>query len=336
MTSTGAIMGTPHYMSPEQAKGQRADIRSDIYSLWVVLYQMLTGQLPFDADTPWEVIRQHVEIQAGPVRQVRPEVPPSLELVVARCLQKDPVDRYQTPHEVARALAQVLSELTRARRQPQGRQTRREEPVLRSVAASSAHRSSVSSSSQMPQPRSDKPRTRRLVYGTAIAVLTVSLALAALFGFGNNDGEPADPPRPPVVGQPTGSAPVAVAITQTPTQTPVPTRTQQPQPTPSPTAVTTPTPTHTSVPTATRPPQPSATAQIVPGPATGFGPTRTPLPKGSPAPTRTPTVTPTPTRTPTIVRVSADGETGPPIRRSRVDNFPPSTGGLRLVLPTKP
>ena len=61
MTRTGAVMGMPHYMAPEQARGQRVDIRSDIYSTGIALYQMLSGELPFDAETPWEVIRMHVD-----------------------------------------------------------------------------------------------------------------------------------------------------------------------------------------------------------------------------------------------------------------------------------
>ena len=85
MTRTGAVMGTPHYMSPEQAKGLGVDTRTDLYSLGVVLYQMLTGELPFDADTPWEVIRKQVEAQAQPVRRIRADLPPAVEEVVSRC-----------------------------------------------------------------------------------------------------------------------------------------------------------------------------------------------------------------------------------------------------------
>ena len=104
MTATGALMGTPHYMSPEQARGQRADIRSDIYSLGVVLHQMLTGQVPFDADTPLAVLEMHREATPPKVRETRSEVPRTIESIVGRCLEKDPSERYQTPQELAQAL----------------------------------------------------------------------------------------------------------------------------------------------------------------------------------------------------------------------------------------
>ena len=117
MTQTGALMGTPHYMSPEQARGQTPDIRSDLYSLGIVLYQMLTGQVPFQADIPLEVMRQHSEVQPTPVRQRRGEVPVGLEQVVMRCLEKRPERRYQTPDELARALRVAAPGPGRLRRQ---------------------------------------------------------------------------------------------------------------------------------------------------------------------------------------------------------------------------
>ena len=108
MTRTGQFMGTPHYMSPEQARGERADIRTDIYAFGVVLYQMFTGELPFSADTPLAVLRQHIEVEPPSVRQARAELSPALVSVVERCLAKDPARRYQTPLELAQALAQAL------------------------------------------------------------------------------------------------------------------------------------------------------------------------------------------------------------------------------------
>ena len=122
MTRTGALMGTPNYMSPEQAQGQRVDIRSDIYSLGIVLYQMLTGQLPFEANTPYEVIRQHVEQTPERVRRLRSDIPSTIERIVNQCLEKDPRRRFQTPAELVQALRQVYPNLGSSRRQQPQRQ----------------------------------------------------------------------------------------------------------------------------------------------------------------------------------------------------------------------
>ena len=111
MTNIGSIMGTPHYMSPEQARGERADIQSDIYALGIVLYQLLAGQLPFDADTPLAVLRQHIDDAPPSVRQHRRELPPELDAIVGRCLAKDKGHRYQTPAELAGALNKAWREL---------------------------------------------------------------------------------------------------------------------------------------------------------------------------------------------------------------------------------
>ena len=121
MTRTGALMGTPHYMSPEQAQGQRVDIRSDIYSLGIVLYQMLTGQLPFEANTPYEVIRQQVEQRPGPVRRLRSNIPGAVERIVNRCLEKNPERRYQSPGDLARALGEAVPGAGRERMRQQQR-----------------------------------------------------------------------------------------------------------------------------------------------------------------------------------------------------------------------
>ena len=118
MTRTGMVMGTPHYMSPEQTDG-RADIRSDIYSMGIVLYQMLTGDLPFSAETPWEIIRLHREAKPTSLRKVVPNLPRGLDTVVARCLEKDPNRRYQTPALMAQALQQVMPSIVTPTPQPQ-------------------------------------------------------------------------------------------------------------------------------------------------------------------------------------------------------------------------
>ncbi|MBI2917817.1 MAG: protein kinase [Chloroflexi bacterium] len=108
LTRTGAVMGTPHYMSPEQAHGKALDTRSDLYSLGVVMYQMLAGDVPFDADTPFEVIRKHINEQPRPLRQIRPDVAVALQRIVSRCLAKSPDRRYNTPLELDSALAKAF------------------------------------------------------------------------------------------------------------------------------------------------------------------------------------------------------------------------------------
>jgi serine/threonine protein kinase len=109
-TVTGAFTGTPDYMSPEQCKGERGDERSDVYALGVMLYEMLTGQVPFGADTPWAVIQKHINEPLPLPRQANPAVPESAQLVVLKALEKDPVIRYQRVADMADGLAAALTE----------------------------------------------------------------------------------------------------------------------------------------------------------------------------------------------------------------------------------
>ena len=107
MTRTGMVMGTPHYMSPEQVKGKRADSRSDIFSLGAVFYELLTGRKPFDAESLHAVLFQVMEHQPEDVRHWSPEVPNILVQVVDKALNKDPQDRYQHAGEMREALRLV-------------------------------------------------------------------------------------------------------------------------------------------------------------------------------------------------------------------------------------
>jgi len=105
LTGTGIAIGSPHYMSPEQASGEgEVDHRSDIYSLGILLWQMLTGELPFDAGGSRAVLMQQVGRVVPPVRSRRPELSAAIAAIVARCVEKDPADRYQSAMEVSQAL----------------------------------------------------------------------------------------------------------------------------------------------------------------------------------------------------------------------------------------
>jgi serine/threonine-protein kinase len=107
MTETGSIVGTAQYLSPEQARGGEVDPRSDLYSLGVVLYELLTGKTPFDGETPVEIAMKHLSNAPKPPSKLRPEVPPELDKVVLRALAKNPDERYQSADEMEADLERV-------------------------------------------------------------------------------------------------------------------------------------------------------------------------------------------------------------------------------------
>src|ERR1700728_1314404 len=96
LTQTGAVMGTATYFSPEQAEGMGVDARTDIYSLGVVLFEMVTGRPPFMGDTPVAVASKHVRENPPTPREINPGVPPDLEAIILKCLAKSPDHRYAT------------------------------------------------------------------------------------------------------------------------------------------------------------------------------------------------------------------------------------------------
>ena len=111
MTEVGSIIGTAQYLSPEQARGAPVDQTSDLYSVGVVLYEMLTGQVPFTGDTPLEIAMKHLSEVPKPPSELRPEVPHDLDLIVLRALAKDPAERYQSAEEMDADLARVADGL---------------------------------------------------------------------------------------------------------------------------------------------------------------------------------------------------------------------------------
>jgi hypothetical protein len=115
-TVSGALMGTLNYMAPEQGFEGKCDIRSDIYSLGIMLYEMLTGYTPFDADTPLAILMKHLNDPLPLPTQVDPALPASLEAIVLKALSKDPDDRFQSADEMCRALENVEKDLSREER----------------------------------------------------------------------------------------------------------------------------------------------------------------------------------------------------------------------------
>ncbi len=114
VTADGMVIGTPAYLSPEQAQGHTLDHRTDIYSLGVVLYEMATGHLPFDADEIPALLLQQVKQQPPPPRLIAPELPVELERVILKTLEKNPVRRFQSAEALASALDALVTQEQKA------------------------------------------------------------------------------------------------------------------------------------------------------------------------------------------------------------------------------
>jgi len=110
ITTSGTVMGTPAYMSPEQGAGSQIDQRSDIYSLGIILYEMVTGRVPYEAETPVAVVFKHIQDPLPSARKLNPNLPEVLELILLKALAKNPDDRYQTADEFAEAIRKALPE----------------------------------------------------------------------------------------------------------------------------------------------------------------------------------------------------------------------------------
>jgi eukaryotic-like serine/threonine-protein kinase len=112
MTETGSIMGTAQYLSPEQAQGHAVTATSDLYSIGVMLYEMLAGRLPFEGDSAVSIALKHLSEQPAPISQYRPDIHPALESVVMAALAKDPARRWQSGEDFAEALAAAGAQLS--------------------------------------------------------------------------------------------------------------------------------------------------------------------------------------------------------------------------------
>jgi tetratricopeptide (TPR) repeat protein/predicted Ser/Thr protein kinase len=133
MTESGALLGTPFYMSPEQVRGEEADHRSDIYSLGIILYEMGTGKVPFSTGSAYQVMMQRLQRAPRPVSEVNPEFPAHLRKILERCMATDVAERYQS-------VAEILGDLdsgrvTKARAATSRRSRRVAMPVGAAVAA---------------------------------------------------------------------------------------------------------------------------------------------------------------------------------------------------------
>src|SRR5581483_10077831 len=189
MTETGSIIGTAQYLSPEQAKGAPVTPASDMYSVGIVLYEMLTGSVPFTGDTPLEIAMKHLSTTPLPPSEKRPDVPHELDSIVLRALAKDPDDRYQSAEEMDADLARA------AREQPVAPETEEAATrVLRGVGAATLASAPTAitrrvASAGAPAPPAyspptgfyeyDEPIRRRSFWPWLLATLLIAAAIVA-------------------------------------------------------------------------------------------------------------------------------------------------------------
>jgi len=185
MTLTGSIMGTAQYLSPEQAQGHMVSETSDLYSIGVILYELLTGVVPFEGETAVAIAFKQVSADPRPPSELNPALAPSLDAVVLRALAKDPAARYADAQELIAALEHeraALGAYTAAHTVavPDGHVHRTPAPVAPAAGGLLLAPAELGDDYAPPAPRGDGRRRRALLWGLGAVVLAVAVALVVL------------------------------------------------------------------------------------------------------------------------------------------------------------
>lgn len=273
-TVTGGLIGTPAYMAPEQGVGETGDERADLYSLGVILYQMVTGKLPYKADTPLALILKHLNDPIPSAVKENPQLPPEVDHIIARLLAKEVEDRYQTAGDIIDDIERLESNRAFSGVRPEAHKTASE-------TLNFDYPTPVDPSNAGAVPDEDSSRAaaaassggnRRGFIGLVLVLLLFVVVLGG-YTIGANNGvfpalafmvsatpEPSDTPAPTV--DMTETALALLQVTDTPeataTETPTSTSTNTNTPTMSPTS------THTATSTATRTPTITSTSTNTP------------------------------------------------------------------------
>lgn len=279
LTASGAMVGTPAYISPEAARGEDVDERSDLYGLGIILYEMVTGKVPYDADTPLAVIMKHINAPLPTARDFGRNVPPSVEKIIVKSLTKMPSDRYQSATEMKTALDTAIHhwsdsfqpDTTTA---PVTSYVEDDDRTMidTSAGARTAQRTNLLSSESTIPPESKRGLPLMWI-GVAVLLLLVALAVGMIALGGGDDDES--------VAESDSTQPAIIVATSTESQA------TEVAIVPSETAVVTESPTE-------------IVTEVVTEAATEVEPTNTPTSEPTTAvPTETPTNIP-PTDVPTI------------------------------------
>jgi serine/threonine-protein kinase len=204
-TQTGMVMGTPHYMSPEQCHGKAVDHRTDIYAMGVMLYQLYSGRLPFQGETFAEILAKQIVDTPEPPSKFA-QMPAELDKLIMRCLAKDPAGRPQTAKELGQSLSSIFA----------GAAARLARATGLATSATTLSSSAIEMRDKLTEVSRPKGKRNTLI-GVAVGGLAVvGVAIAALSGGGKNR------PAAPVAAQPAPSAPTPPPAAQPPPVAPPP------------------------------------------------------------------------------------------------------------------
>ncbi|WP_116201966.1 Stk1 family PASTA domain-containing Ser/Thr kinase [Amycolatopsis circi] len=197
MTQTAAVIGTAQYLSPEQARGESVDARSDVYAAGCVLYELITGEPPFTGDSPVAVAYQHVREDPNPPSSVNPAVSPELDAVVLKALAKGPANRYQSAAEMRSDLVRTLSG-----QRPSAPMVMSDDERTQVMNADRRQPLAYDEYADDPEEDPRAKRRRRIIFGVIAALLVAGVVLLIFWLSGSFRDKNETAQVPPVVNQP--------------------------------------------------------------------------------------------------------------------------------------